>query len=198
VIDKGQVLTGFVENLKERLGPYLKGGRSCDATKPELADYLKTVRAIARDPRAGASLEAAVFDDGERKVRAAFKFSSAEAREAERQIEAHRQDLEAKSDADYSRVLLQFVRPSAEAGKPGKPGGERGIISKLHSKALPVLYASDLAEQRIRHEIIEAEHVFRRLFDVDVNVETNSVGKPVAYRITAFHTSFDPSDDEAA
>jgi hypothetical protein len=55
-----------------------------------------------------------------------------------------------------------------------------------------------MAEQRIRHETVEAEHVFRRLFDVDVNVETNAAGKPIAYRITAFHTSFDPTGDEAA
>ena len=198
VIDKGQVLARFVNDLKDRLGPYLKGGKNPEATKSELADYLKTVRTIARDPKAGASLEAAEFEGGQRIVRASFKFTSDEAREAQRQIEAHRQDLEAKSDADHSRVLLHFVRPSAEAGKPGKPGGERGIIDKLHPKALPVLYASEMAEQRIRHEIVEAEHVFRRLFDVDVNVETNAVGKPVAYRITAFHTSFDPTGDEAA
>lgn len=71
---------------------------------------------------------------------------------AERQIEAQREEMDAKTAADHERVLLQFVRPSAETGKPGKPGGERGIIEKLHRKALPVLYASDLAEQRIRHD----------------------------------------------
>jgi hypothetical protein len=131
-------------------------------------------------------------------VRAVFQFSSDDAREAERQLEAHRQDLEKKGDADHERVLLQFVRPSAEFGKPGKKGGERGIIESLHPKAHPILYASEMAEQRIRHELMEVDHVFRRLFDVDVKVELNATGKPVAYRITDFHISFDPTDDEEA
>lgn len=197
MINRGQILTKFVLDVQQRISPYLQGGRNPGASKAELSDYLKTVQAIARDPKASASLEAAVFEDGKRQVRAAFKFTANEARMAERQIEAQREEMDAKTAADHERVLLQFVRPSAETGKPGKPGGERGIIEKLHRKALPVLYASDLAEQRIRHEIVQAEHVFRRLFDVDVNVETNAAGKPVAYRITDFHTSFDPNDEAA-
>lgn len=187
-LDKSQILAKFVEDIRQRISPYFaKGGRDSKATKSDLSDYLKTVKAIAHDPNASANFEAAVFEDGKRDIRVAFKFSSDEAKEAERQITAHRKELEARSDAAESRVLLRFVRPSIEAGKPGRKA-ERGIIEKLHDKPLPILYASELTEQRIRHELMATEgNVFHRLFDVDVNVERNASDKPVAYRIMALH-----------
>jgi predicted nucleic acid-binding Zn ribbon protein len=63
---------------------------------------------------------------------------------------------------------------------------------------LPLIYASDLAEQRIKHEISEADdNVFRKGFIVDVNVETRG-GRPVAYRIANLHQVIElPDDDES-
>jgi hypothetical protein len=196
-IDKGQILTTFVKDLQARLSKYFTpGGREPTASKPEISDFMKTVRAIANDPNGNVHLEAATFEDGVRKVRAQFRFGAPEAREAERQLLDHRAELEMKTDADHERVLLHFVRPSVEAGKPGKKGGERAIIGSLHPKALAVLYASDLAERRVRHELMSVEgNVFRKLFDVDVNVEMSAAGKPIAYRITALHAVIDAPDD---
>lgn len=197
-IDKAQILTKFVNDMRDRLVPYFrKGGRTADATKGDLNDFLKTTKAIARDPNGSARLEAAVFEDGERQVRAAFKFTSSEARTAEYEIAEHRQELEAKTDENQERVLLQFVRPSVEAGKPGKKGGERGVIESIAKRALPVLYASTLAEERMLHEKMQLEgNVFRALFDVSVNVELSTKGRPVAYRITAVHTVIEDSADD--
>jgi len=188
-IDKIQILSKFVKSVKSRLSPYFaKGGRTPDATKSELADFLKTTKAISRDPKGSVALEAAVYEDGERKIRAAFKFTSLEARRAEQEITAHREELEIKTDENQERVLLQFVRPSVEAGKPGKKGGERGVIETITKRALPVLYASNLAEQRMMHEKMQLEgNVFRALFDVSVNVEMTASGRPRAYRVTAVH-----------
>jgi hypothetical protein len=197
-IDKAQVLTEFVKDIGGRISPYFsKGGRNSKATKSDLADFLKAVSGIARDPRATGRLEAAVFEDGQRKVRAAFRFTSEEARTAEREMEDHRAELSEKTDSEYTRVLLRFVRPSVEAGKPGKKGGERGIIDKIDKFAHPILYASDLAEQRVRAEFLATDgNVFRRLFDVDVNVELSPRGKPLAYRVVALHEVIDIEDDE--
>jgi hypothetical protein len=188
-IDKAQVLAKFVDDVKERISPYFrKGGRNKEATKGDLSNFLKTTQAIASDPNGSANLEAAVFEDGERKVRAAFKFTSAEARRAETEITEHRRELEKKTDENQERVLLQFVRPSVEAGKPGKKGGERAVIQSIHKRALPVLYASGMAEERMMHEKMQlAGNVFRALFDVSVNVEIGATGRLVAYRITDVH-----------
>lgn len=197
-IDKAQILTQFVLDLKGRISPYFhKGGRTPDASKSDLSDFLKATRAIARDPKASGSLEAAVFEDGHRKIRAAFKFSSAEARRAENEIGEHRNELEARIDTTQERVLLQFVRPSVEAGKPGKKGGERGVIASITKRALPVLYASNLAEERMLHEKIQLEgNIFRALFDVSVNVELSSKEKPIAYRVTDVHIVIENGGDE--
>lgn len=201
IIDRGQILTKFVNDLKRRLGVYFKpGGRDAAATKSDLADYHKTVAAIARDPVASANIEAAIFDSDGRHVRSAFKFKSSEARMAEQQIGDHRKELEAKTTGTADRVLLRFVRPSVETSKPGKKGGERGVIESLHKRALPVLYASELAEQRMMHEKMQLDgNVFRAFFDVSVNVEIGAPGRPVAYRITDVHGILpdDTADDLA-
>ncbi|MES2753500.1 MAG: hypothetical protein V4659_02425 [Pseudomonadota bacterium] len=196
-IDKAQVLSKFVQDFGARVARYfVPGGRDEGASKSDLIDYLKTVRSIARDPKATARIEAAVFEDGSRDVRVAFKFSSQDAREAERQINDHRRELEARSDDQHSRVLLRFVRPSVETGKPGRKTGERGSIERIHARPLPILYASDLAEQRLRHELVSIEgNVFRRLFDVDVIVERDALGKPMAFRIVELHQVIDDGSE---
>lgn len=195
-IDKVQIFAKFVGDFRARFSAYFKkGGRAEGVSKGDLGDFLKTAEAIANDPNGSARLEAAIFEDGERKVRAAFQFSTKEASTAFDEIAGHRREMEANTDENQARVLLRFLRPSVEAGKPGKKGGERGVIESISSRAMPVLYASDLAEQRMRHEKMQLEgNVFRALFDVSVNVEINGLGRPIAYRITEVHGVLD--DDE--
>ena len=63
-------------------------------------------------------------------------------------------------------------------------------------RSLPLIYASELAEQQIKHEIAEAEeNVFKKGFVVDVNVEMRAA-KPIAYKVTHLHQVFDLPDDD--
>jgi hypothetical protein len=56
------------------------------------------------------------------------------------------------------------------------------------------LYASDLVEQRIKHEIREADdNVYKKGFIVDVNFQLKG-GRPVAYRVTNLHQVIDLPD----
>jgi hypothetical protein len=189
-VDKLQIFTKFVQDFGGKFSRYFKpGGRAEGVSKGDLGDFLKTAEAIANDPNGSARLEAAGFEDGERNVRAFFQFSTAEAKQAEKEIANHRRELEITLDENQERVLLRFVRPSVEAGKPGKKGGERGVIESIAKRAMPILYASDLAEQRMRHEKIQLEgNIFRAIFDVSVNVELSQTGQPIAYRVTEVHT----------
>jgi hypothetical protein len=126
-----QNLSGTVEQGKR----YFKaGGRADGVTKSDLADFLKTTEAIANDPNGSAKLEAAVFEDQERKVRAAFSFTTEQAQQASHEIAEHRKEPETRTDENQARVLLRFVRPSVEAGKPGKKGGERGVIDSINKR----------------------------------------------------------------
>lgn len=186
--------------LRAKIEPYFqKGGRDPDATKRDLSDAGAIVTAIANDPIGSITIEAAEITATDAKTTVRLLFNSRQAKAAQQEIAQHRLELEGKADHDHERVLLRFVRPSVEVAKPGKPGGERGVIASLHKKPLPILYASPLAEQWIRHEFTNAEgNIFKLLFDVDVNVELNAQERPVAYRITSIHAVIEDADDDQA
>lgn len=181
-------LAKFVETFGGKLKKYFKrGGRDAAASKGDLADYLRTVQAVAHD--ADGSLSLTVFEDGQQRV--AFQFSTSEAREAEHNLLEHRGELEKTTAADHKRVLMVFTRTIVAHAATGKRSGELVEIEAIHPRALPIVYASSLAEERIRHEIAEADdNVYKKAFDVDVNVEMRA-GKPVAYRLVAVHAVID-------
>ncbi len=190
-------LVKFVENFGGRLRHYFQpGGRDPEAGKSDLSDFLKTVQGIAADPDSRLALSAATYEDGQRAIKANFSFGAAEAREAERQLIAHQRELVSTTASDYERVLMSFVRTDVGHAKPGARSKDRVRIDTISARALPIVYASDLAEQRVRHEIAEAdENVYKKAFDVDVNVELRD-GKPIAYRVVAVHDVIDPPDDD--
>jgi hypothetical protein len=185
----------FVTSIKEKITRYIHGKRVEDASKSDLADFNKTVAAIANDPDGKGRIQAAYFEDGERKIREAFVFDTSEARAAEREIAQHRLELEKKTADSHERVLMRFVRSSIQAAKTGKRTGELAIIDAISDRALPIVYASELAEQRIKHEVKEAdENVFKKAFEVAVSVELVN-GKPAAYRVTDVYQVIDLPDD---
>lgn len=186
-------LATFVDTYGAKLKKYFKpGGREASAVKGDLADYLRTVEAIAHDPNATLSLT--VFDDG--KQRAAFQFDTSEAREAERNLHEHRKELELTTNADHERVLMVFKRTNVAHATTGKRSGDLVQIESINPKPLPIVYASNLAEERIRHEIADADdNVYKKGFDVDVNVEMRD-GKPIAYRLVTVHDVIDLPDDD--
>lgn len=186
----------FIERYGARLSKYKKpGGRVEDATKAELKHFGDQVAAIANTP--GATLEIAAIEivSGEETKRAVFKFTSSEAREIERQVADHKRELERSSDADKERVLMIFTRSDVRSSAVGKRSGELVRISAISKRSLPLVYASNLAEQEIKHEIAEAEdNVYKKGFVVDVNIEDRD-GKPLAYRVTNLHQVIDLPDD---
>jgi len=194
-VDKANDLADFVKNYGGRLKQYFKkGGRDASAGKSDLTDFNKTVTAIARDTDGSMSIKAAYYEDGERKVKAVFEFATPQAREAELELADHRRELDATTDADHKRVLMVFTRTNVGHAATGKRSGELVQIEAVHPKELPVVYASSLAEERIRHEIADAdENVYKKGFDVDVNVEVRG-GRPIAYRIVAVHSVIDLPD----
>lgn len=58
------------------------------------------------------------------------------------------------------------------------------------------MYASDLAEQRVKHEIREADdNIYKKGFSVDVSVLYRNA-RPIVYRILNVHEVVDLPDDE--
>lgn len=186
-MEQALIIEEFVRRYGERLGAYLNGKRLPDPSKTELKEFMSQLSAIANDPNGTAEIEAICFEDGRRKVKARAKFNTRSARRASAGLSEHLNDLQKSSTADHTSVLLRYVRPSIEGGS-GAKRGERGRIGSLYDKALPIVYASDLARQQIQHELEAMDgNVFQLLFEVDVNVELNERGTPQAYRITHLH-----------
>jgi hypothetical protein len=186
----------FVRDYGSKLKAYFKkGGEVKDATRSDLKDFIGSLAAIANDPDGSASLEAVVFEDGKRKIKAAVKFTTREAVRAVDNLEEHRKKLERKDSADFQRVLMVFRQANVKDAPVGKRTGELVVVEEISDKELPLIYASDLAEQRIKHEIREADdNLFKKGFIVDVNVQTKA-GRPVGYRVTNLHQVIDLPDD---
>lgn len=196
-MDQIIVLEEFVKTYGRRLASlFTDGGRLPNGTKSELNDFAGQVAAIANDPNGSATIKAATYENKQRQVKAAIRFDTEQAKIAETQIAAQKLELESKSDAEHKRVLMRFVRPSIEKVASHKRTGERALVEAVFDKPLSVFYASDLAREKIQHELKAGDgNVFRLLFDVDVNVEM-SKGKPVAYRVMAVHDITDSPETD--
>ena len=187
-MDKAVIIEQFVKIWGGRFRALLGFGKTPPPqTRSELKDWADAVRAIATDPDGSATLEAATFEDGKKKVLAAFKFTTTEARQALHTIEVRQTELERTEHVEYERVLMRFTRSDIGDVSVGKRSGERVVIEEISDRPLALIYGSELAEQRIKHEIREAdENVYKKGFVVDVNVRSSG-GKPVAYAVTNVH-----------
>lgn len=157
-------------------------------TASELNDFLKAAQSISSDPVASHRLEAAIFEDKTKKIKAAFTFSAAEARTVEQNVEDRRKALTKPSSSPRHRVLMIFTRTDVHDAAVNKRSGERVRIGEISDKDLPIMYASEAAEREIREQIRDAdENVYKRGFVVDVMIQM--VGDvTAAYAVTAFHS----------
>ncbi len=190
----------LLEDFVRRWGGRLKALISNEIPKGELEspsqlnDFLKTVRSISADPAASHKLEAAVYEDGKREVKAAFKFTTPEARAAEQNIEDRKRLLAQPDTSSHSRVLMVYTRTDVHDAAINKKSGERVRIDSLSPKDHAVMYASELVEQEMRQQIRDAdENVYKKGFVVDVAVQ-KAGDRILAFSVTAFHTVIDIED----
>ncbi len=186
----------FVNKWEERISGLIAGNAPKDAQKSDLDTFSNAVAAIARDPDASSTLEAATFEDGERQVRAAFKFNSKQAVAAEKTLKSAYKQLEQEKTDNRERVLMIFTRSDVKDAPNDKRSGERVVIEEISKKDLAIMYASDLAKERIKHEVREADdNIFKKGFVVDVIVVSRN-NRPVAYKITEVYEVIDLPDEE--
>lgn len=195
VMDQMLILEQFVRLWGARLQSFI-GNRKQDQpdTKAELKDFFNATKAIARDPLASHRLEAAVFEDGERKVRAVFQFSNAEARTAQQAIEDRSREIELTTNAEHERVLMVFERSRKSDTQLDKTG-ELVVIEEIDQKPKALIYGSEMIEQEIKHEIREADdNIYKKGFVVDANARLRS-GRIVGFVVTKVHQIVDLPDD---
>jgi hypothetical protein len=196
-MDQILIVEQFVKTYGQKLAMYFGvGGRDPDANKSDLKDFMSGVAAIASDPDGSAEMQAVSFEDGKRQIRASIQFRTPDARNAVREIEHHKEEMDAIDSVDYERVLMVFKRSDVGDANVGVRSGERVIIEEISDKDRALIYASQLAEQRIKDQTRNTEeNIFHKGFVVDVNVRTRG-GKPVAYAITDVHQIIDLEPDD--
>lgn len=191
-IDHLMIATDFVKRVGRGISAFMRpGGRLPQATKSELSDIVDTVMATANDPDGRAAIKSVKYTKQGEKVAFAVEFDTAEAKQAVQEIEGQFREIAQVTDFDHVNKLLTFYQSNRkEAGKTG----EKGIIEDISPKALSVVYASDLARERIKSEMLSGDrNIYKLGFFVDVNVATKS-GQPVAYRIKAVNDVIDLPD----
>lgn len=196
-MDQILILEDFVKRWGQRFSFLSKGEvpeGELETTK-ELKDWADAAQSIASDPIGGHRLEVAHFEDGERKIRASFRFTASEARTALENIEDRKKLLNKPDTETHKRVLLVFTRSDVNDAKPGKRSGELVKIENISEKPMPLVYGSEIAEEQIKHEIRDADdNVYHKGFIVDVIVKVANGGKPVAYSVTDLHQIIDIGD----
>lgn len=196
-IDHFLILKEFAASWQAALKVYFDGFTDPSASRSDLSDFYDTVKAVAKDRNAKQKLELAVFEDGKRRIRTAFKFDTSEARVAQKTLENEFRKLTTVAAETHRRVVMFFEQMKKRPVALSQATGDRAVIEQLMAKPLTVSYQSELARDEIKRVLSASEFPWRIGFVVDVMIVTKG-GKPVAYAITDFHESIeiDPDDDD--
>lgn len=186
----------FVRTWGHRVQGVINGVFPDKETKVNAKHWLDTFSAVANSTDGKGRLAAATYENGKTEERFAFTFDVIEAKDAMKAIEGVYQRLDKQEHSDHERVLMVYTRSDVGDAKIGKPSGERVRIEEISERSLALTYASDLAEEKIKHEIRDVpENVYQKGFVVDVNVQTRNQ-KPVAYSVVHVHEVIILPDEE--
>jgi hypothetical protein len=192
------VVDDFVRRYGGSILQLGQGKKVPELRKSELDDFMKGVAAVANDPDGSATLKSAQYDRSEpdgKKTRVSMKFDTKDAQRAIRVIDEQKRELEAKGFEVVENQLLVFWQSNLKQTDTGKRTGELAIMEYVTKKPLAVVYDSDLAEQRIKHETSSGDRNLYKLgFYVTARIETLN-GRPVAYRISEVHDIIELPDD---
>jgi hypothetical protein len=194
-MDSALVVDGFVRKYGGILTRLFRRQPVPEAKKSDLEDFMKQVAAIANDPNGSATISSAEFHQTKNQIRASVSFDTKDAKKAQQEISDHIKEIELKAYQLEENVLMVFWQSNLKQVEKGKKSGEKAIIEHISEKPLAVIYDSDLAEEKIKHETTQGERNLYKLgFYVTCRVE-KVAGKPVAYRISHVHSIIDLPDD---
>lgn len=183
----------FVKHLARLVKPLrIPGGRLEDPTTAQLKNLNETVQSVVRDT------------DGRLKVEARYKngrvlqeliIEKEDAVVIEANVVEQRREIEMSKSVPYPRVLMRLHQSSVEDLRVGKRTSEKGIVESIDLIPRTLIYASDLAGQRIKEEIVKPDgNPYQKGFVIDLDVETVG-GKPRVYRVIDVHDIIDLDDE---
>ncbi len=195
-MDTVLIVDEFVERYGGMLKAFARGERQPDATRSQLKDFADAVTVIAHETNGKAVISSAIYHETKTTKHVEIQFDTGEARQAQDLIERQRREIDLPAYHTVENVLMVFWQSNLKEPQPGQRTGEKAVIEDVYPKPLAVVYETDLARERIKHEIGEGErNLYKRGFFVDCYVQRLN-GKPVAYRISNVREVIDlPGDD---
>lgn len=191
-MDAALILDQFMRRIRGVIEAYQAANARPDGySKSEIKDVMDGITAIANDPNGRQDIEFIVLEGGKSNVRAAIKFDTQQARTAIGNMREHIRLIEHHEDLTKKMVLMRFFQSNIKDAQLQKPSGEQVIIQSIDPRPRPLVYASELAKERIKHETIDSEaNIFKKGFYVDVLVDMAG-DRVAAYKVTNFHEVID-------
>lgn len=179
--DKLKPVLDFLKDIKWGLDLLkVPGGRLPDPTTSRLKNLNDMVAAVAKDREGSLKIAALHKEKG---VLQQVVIQRDDARNVQSNAAAQRREIEDRSAVEYPAVLMRLHQSSISEATVGKRTSEKGVIERVDDVPRPLIYASNLAAQAIKNEILRPDgNPYKRLFVVDVDVETVA-GTPKAYRV---------------
>ncbi len=194
LMDTVLIVLGFGALFSDRLRHLIRGNHVPDATKTDLQEIGEFIRSVSNDANGDMTIETVKYEQGVWHRNLEIKFTSGEAREAERTISGQKEKLDKLEHVDHKRVLMTFER-SRKSDTKLDATGELVVIEEVIGKPKALIYGSELIEQTIKHEIREVDdNIYKKGFIVDANVRLRE-GRVVAYVVTEVHQVIDLPDD---
>lgn len=188
------IVLGFGSLFSKRVRALVAGKHLDDASKADLKEIGKTIRALSNDTGGQMTVESVKYEQGVWHKHVEISLSTVEARKAEDTIAEQKKLLDSVSNVDHERVLLTFERSRKSDTELDKTG-ELVVIEEINEKPKALIYGSGMVEQEIKHEIREADdNIYKKGFIVDANVRLRS-GRIVGYVVTHVHQIIDLPDD---
>jgi hypothetical protein len=185
----------FVQRVGEIIRAYqTSNAKPTDITKGEIKDVMAGIVAIANDRNGRGDIRSITIENGKTEVRASVQFDTQQARTAVENMRDHIRLIEHHEDESRMMVLMRFFQSNLKDSELQRRSGEQVIIQSIDIHPRPLVYASEMAKDRIKHEIMESEgNIYKKGFYVDVIIDM--VGERVAaYKVTNFHQVVDLPD----
>lgn len=194
-IDIGLTIDSFINRMRAVIETYASGNSVPDAKRSDVSDFMNTVKLIAQDDSGSLSLESADYHETKSTKRVSFKFDTHTAKPALERLEKDRATIEGRAHEVFENVLLTFWQSNKAETDPGRKTHEKAIIEAVTTKPLAVIYETEAARDRIKHETSFGDrNIYRLGFYVDCYVERLG-GKPVAYKLTSVRDIIPLPDD---
>lgn len=194
-MDTALIVDGFIKRYGGLLTSYLRGQKRDDVRKSDLEDIMGQVAAIAKDPNGSVALSSVDIEKNKSTTRVSIKFNTQESKKIEDAASDHKKQIEAKAYETISNSLMVFWQSNVKEGEVGKRTGERVIVEDASPKPLAVVYDSNLAEERIKHETKDGDRNLYKLgFYINGRVERLN-NRPVAIRVSEVLDIIELPDD---